>query len=318
MFSRLSVLAFFILTLVLVASSFTTPLNAQDDSLQIVIDGQINDWQAAPPGIDDPQGDSQSDLDLKSARAFTQGDSFYLMIAFHTPPSDEAAIEVLVDVNGDQTPDYRLDLNDAIGQMDVIDLARPDATPVVPLRAQIAQDDALEFKTPLTALNNATNFSLTSIATADQADVMGPLGVPVVDETQPVTRIVIDGEPGDWEDYPTWAHDLQHDSHGALDLKTVKTFTNDRYWYVMIEAYDITGPYEILNIPIDMERGGDPEYWLGFNPRLGFIGIADQTDPGAHRAVEGAQVAEGSVIELKIPLSAVEYDTTFYIGAVQV
>lgn len=130
------------------------------------------------------------------------------------------------------------------------------------------------------------------------------------------TRIVVDGQAGDWSEYPTLRLDGQADiSGGGFDLRSVRAFTNDKYLYLMLDAYGAIGEYVQIDLDIDVDGDGDREYMATFRPRTGRRDFGDFTSgQGIWNSMEGGDAAEGKVVELKMPLTLIEGYQSFSLG----
>ncbi|MCK4411154.1 hypothetical protein KAV67_02615, partial [Candidatus Bipolaricaulota bacterium] len=130
------------------------------------------------------------------------------------------------------------------------------------------------------------------------------------------TRIVIDGRADDWSDYPILRVDGQGDARdGGFDLKSVQTFTNDQYLYLLLDAYGDIGEYVQIDLDIDVNGDGNRDYMATFRPRTGQRDFGDFTSgQGSWNSMEGGDAAEGEVVELKMPLTLIEDCESFSLG----
>jgi len=130
------------------------------------------------------------------------------------------------------------------------------------------------------------------------------------------TRIVMDGQADDWSDYPILRVDGQGDTrNGGFDLKSVQAFTNDRYLYLLLDAYGDIGEYVQIDLDIDINGDGNREYMATFRPRTGRRDFGDFTSgQGIWNSMEGGDAAEREVVELKMPLSLIGGHESFSLG----
>jgi hypothetical protein len=117
------------------------------------------------------------------------------------------------------------------------------------------------------------------------------------------TAIVIDGQADDWEPYVNVATDRTGNADaGQADMVAIRAFNNDQFFYMAIYLADPSTPAK-FSIALHTNSGGDPEYeiWLdtGRNSLVTGIFIS-----GNMARPDGAEMVQGEVIELKLPLSA--------------
>jgi hypothetical protein len=117
------------------------------------------------------------------------------------------------------------------------------------------------------------------------------------------TAIVIDGQADDWEPYVNIATDRTGNADaGQADMVAIRAFNNDQFFYMAIYLADPSTPAK-FSIALHTNSGGDPEYeiWLdtGRNSLVTGIFIS-----GNMARPDGAEMVQGEVIELKLPLSA--------------
>ncbi len=127
------------------------------------------------------------------------------------------------------------------------------------------------------------------------------------DSDVPVTQIIIDGQPDDWSGYRILKYDQNGDiSEGGFDLKSVRAFTNDHYFYLMIEAHGNIGEYVQIDLDIDIDGDGNQDYMATFRPRTGRRDFGDFTSGQRNwESMEGGSAAEGKVVEIKMPLGLI-------------
>jgi len=136
----------------------------------------------------------------------------------------------------------------------------------------------------------------------------------------PTTTVLIDGQAGDWVEYPILLTDWEDDAdQGGFDLKSVRAFTNDQYLYLMLDSYGEIGEYVQVNLYIDVGSDGDQDYMVTFRPGIGQHDFRNLTagDP-VWGSLVGASSAEGEVVEFKIPLMLLGGSEQFILKSIQV
>jgi outer membrane protein assembly factor BamB len=145
-----------------------------------------------------------------------------------------------------------------------------------------------------------TSVPVTSTPTAIPPPTLTP-----TPEEPPETQILIDGRADDWAHYNLLVSDPAGDQvPGSPDIGEIRAFNNDRYFYLLIGHHEdgTTHHYDIL---IDVD-GGDLDYEVGTSSKGDrvFFGVFHS---GEGRAVlEDASTAQDEVIEIKVPLSAMD------------
>jgi len=136
----------------------------------------------------------------------------------------------------------------------------------------------------------------------------------------PITTVLIDGQAGDWVEYPILITDWEDDAdQGGFDLKSVRAFTNDQYLYLMLDSYGEIGEYVQVNLYIDVGSDGDQDYMVTFRPGIGQHDFRNLTagDP-VWGLLVGASSAEGEVVEFKMPLMLLGSSEQFILKSIQV
>jgi len=117
------------------------------------------------------------------------------------------------------------------------------------------------------------------------------------------TRIVVDGEPSEWETYNILATDPAGDhSRGGFDIAAVRAFANDTFLYVLIETHQPATDFVQLDLDI---RSGPRSFVISFWPgsnQPAFMGEVTTGEWKEVGEVAGSASALGEVIEIKIPL----------------
>lgn len=124
-----------------------------------------------------------------------------------------------------------------------------------------------------------------------------------------LTRVVVDGEAGDWQTYPTAVTDPVGDSKGNVDVSRVYAVSNDAYLYVMFEVTGEIGSYAQLDVLINPAPSGadgwPPEYvltaWPFEEDRPVELARVDERERLVVLDVRG-QAAQSSVAEVRVPL----------------
>ena len=142
--------------------------------------------------------------------------------------------------------------------------------------------------------------------------------------------IIIDGLRNDWHDFSPLVLDMEGDApDDKKDIKAVYGFTDDRYFYLMVEVYaDNMGQFDHVGVQIDIDRDGKPEFNLDSARCRGEpadrvwgmgAGITDlrQVEPKySYRKWAPFLYAHSNmkdVFEFKVPLSFIENHSEFYI-----
>jgi parallel beta-helix repeat protein len=119
-----------------------------------------------------------------------------------------------------------------------------------------------------------------------------------------LTGIVIDGNGSDWLGYDVIGEDPAGDQvAGTPDLAEVRAFSNDRFFYLLIVQYE-DGDTDHYDILMDVD-GGDYDYQISVWPEMDQILFAAFPVTGDMLPIEDTTAAQGEVIEVKIPLSAI-------------
>ena len=127
---------------------------------------------------------------------------------------------------------------------------------------------------------------------------------PTLNPSLPAAQIVVDGNGSDWDRYPVSGSDPAGDQpSGSPDLGEIRAVSDAQYFYLYVKLHEngTTDHYDVL---LDI-NGGEFDYQLSFWPgtsqaMFGHFPVSGM-DP-----LEGVTSAQGDVIEVKMPLSAVE------------
>jgi len=129
----------------------------------------------------------------------------------------------------------------------------------------------------------------------------------------PLLPILIDGDGEDWSSYTPVATDSEGDTRGGpgTDMKAVYAEDDEGYLYIMVNSYDppLSSDATIeLNMNITDQSG--ESWWLHTNivPNGSLYAWTDLDGDGEleYYDVFGEQVAWGDVMEMRIPLSAIQ------------
>jgi len=131
-----------------------------------------------------------------------------------------------------------------------------------------------------------------------------------VEELQTITQVVIDGKMDDWSGYKISGLDISEEHPpGSPDLKSMRAFSNDSYFYMFIEFHEM-GNYDHFYFSIVTES--DTEYQLTL-----FKGGSAQIENKSTNKIKAffANLAVNSGYEFKIPLSVVNNEEINWIQA---
>ncbi len=145
-----------------------------------------------------------------------------------------------------------------------------------------------------------------------------------------ITKIKMDGDNSDWNNYKniTTIDDDKGDTKPIeFDIKLIKAFTNDRYFYLMIEANNDIQKSQYVQIDLDIDVNGDGkmDYMAVFRPRT-HKGELRNEKPDTEKTEEekynrkfnSDNYAEGKVIEFKMPISLIENKKNFTITKLRI
>lgn len=135
-----------------------------------------------------------------------------------------------------------------------------------------------------------------------------------------ITPVVIDGQPDDWADYPVLLTDREGDTFkGGFDLKSVRAFTNDQYFYLLLDAYGDIGEYVQVDLDIDVDGDGNRDYMATFRPRTGRRDFGDFTSgKDVWGPMRGGSAAEDNIVEFKMPLTLIAGRKSFTLMRIRV
>jgi hypothetical protein len=144
--------------------------------------------------------------------------------------------------------------------------------------------------------------------------------IPTVTPTPTTTRVLIDGHAEDWGIYPTLITDWEDDAIAeGFDLKSVRAFTNDLYFYLMLDSYGDFGSYSQIDLDIDIDSDGALDYMVGFHPGLSQHELTDFSSGEPQRSLMmGSFSAEREVVEVKLPLGLLGGKENFIIREIRV
>ena len=134
------------------------------------------------------------------------------------------------------------------------------------------------------------------------------------------TMVFIDGQAGDWVEYPILLTDWEDDAdQGGFDLKAVRAFSNDQYLYLMLEGYGEITEYVQIDLHIDINSDGDHDYVVTFQPGTGQHDLGDLTSGDLFwGSMADASSAEGEVVEFKMPLTFLGGSDQFLLKSIRV
>lgn len=129
------------------------------------------------------------------------------------------------------------------------------------------------------------------------------LPTPTLNSSLSAANIVIDGNGSDWENYPVNGSDPAGDQRtGSPDLGEVRAVSDAQYFYLYIKLH-VDGKTDHYDVLLDI-NGGEFDYQLSFWPGTSQAMFAPFPVSGMN-PLEGVTSAQGDVIEVKMPLSAV-------------
>ena len=123
-----------------------------------------------------------------------------------------------------------------------------------------------------------------------------------------MTEIVIDGDPGDWSEYPVSYEDPQGDhSGGGFDIIDVRAFSNDTFLYILIETSQPANDFSQLDLDI---ASGTEKYIISFSPQAGSNPFMGDVTSGEFKQIGEVTVGDyaiGDAVEIKIALDYFKY-----------
>jgi sugar lactone lactonase YvrE len=169
---------------------------------------------------------------------------------------------------------------------------------VVPTAGQQPVEEEGEPGEPLTSAQEAPADDSGRISPTERSHTPSPDGL---------TRVVVDGDPSDWEPYPALIGDPAGDSTGQVDVTYVHAFANDTYLYLMFEVAGEVGSYVQIDVDVNPRGPGGwpPDYMVNASPyensspNLARIENEQFFQMGSH-----GYAAQGEAVEMRIPLDA--------------
>jgi len=118
-------------------------------------------------------------------------------------------------------------------------------------------------------------------------------------------QVTIDGDPADWTGYEVAFTDPAGDHEGGgFDISSVRTFTDHKFLYVLIETHGPQRDY----VQVDLEINADSRrFVVTFQPEYGSSAHMGEVTGGPFvpiGEVIGSRSAVGKAVEFKMPLSA--------------
>lgn len=281
-------------------------ITAQAITAQVTIDGDASDWASYPTNMTDPEGDQdEGHPDILEARFFKNDEYLYILI--------------MVGEQGEWT---KLGIHFATegggeGQLNIYQpfaakIRGEAGSPLQDVPVLFAQGQAVEVKIALSKLPGPidTIDALGFAITVGGADVYGDitdtsvLVLQTVDEPEGVTetRVSIDGIQDDWTQYESLVMGATNDvPAGAVDMVSVKAFNNDQYLYLAITQQDpdLVGKYAAV---VRTDSDDEPDFYVGFTPGQSVAGF-QPIGASSIANVAGVEVAQGEIVEVKIPLA---------------
>jgi sugar lactone lactonase YvrE len=142
-----------------------------------------------------------------------------------------------------------------------------------------------------------------------------PTKIPTVQAVKPspipkqpdvvTTRIEIDGDPSDWENYDVLSSDPEGDHEGGgFDIAALRAITNDKYLYVLIETHMPRSDYVQLDLVIEADES---TYVVSMKPEEGGQAVMGDVTGGGFISlgdIDGSISAAFDAVEFKMPLAA--------------
>jgi photosystem II stability/assembly factor-like uncharacterized protein len=129
------------------------------------------------------------------------------------------------------------------------------------------------------------------------------------------SQFAIDGKGDDWTDIPIRGTDPAGDQPGGTpDLGELRAINDAQYFYLYIKLHQ-AGTTDHYDLIMDVD-GGEFDYQLSFWPDQNNAVFAEFPVTGNMQPLDGVTAAQGEVIEIKMPLSALggQPVNKFFIG----
>lgn len=120
-------------------------------------------------------------------------------------------------------------------------------------------------------------------------------------------KIVIDGDPSEWEPFPIVHEDPEDDNISIeIDISNIKAFTNlnTGYMYLLVESFIPVKEFTTLELDL---KYGEEYYRVGFIPGEDRPAtLAKENDEGEFELVDylyGTNIASGQSVEISFPVT---------------
>mgnify|MGYP005844141857 FL=1 len=145
------------------------------------------------------------------------------------------------------------------------------------------------------------------------------LNGPYVPPPDGITRTVVDGKADDWERFTRPFADEAGDTTGNVDILAARSFMNDNYLYVLIEATGDLRQARLVLVDIVTHRDDEYFTYQYALPRrqAGTLFIVTE-EQGESRDASGVVAARDEAIEFRMPLDLIDRPDTFNLVSVQV
>ncbi len=145
------------------------------------------------------------------------------------------------------------------------------------------------------------------------------LNGPYIPPEDGLTRTVVDGRADDWDRFTQAFSDEAGDSSGIVDILAVRSFINDAYLYVLIEATGDLRRAELVLVDIVTNTDGDYRTFQYALPRVrpGTVFVVTEQE-GEARDASDVVHARQSAIEFRMPLALIDTPDTLNLVAVEV
>jgi hypothetical protein len=189
--------------------------------------------------------------------------------------------------------------------------------------AQSATVAMLSRGTVLTVLDFAESRTWMQAETAD--GLVGWISVvhvwihgPYVPPEDGLTRTVIDGRADDWERFTGPFTDAVGDTSGAVDIRAVRSFMNESYLYVLVEASGDLRAVRLLLVDLVTNTAGEYRTYQYALPRhqVGTLFVVTEEQGEARSVADGLDYRD-EAIEFRIPLESLDTPDSLNLVAVR-
>ncbi|GAB4527457.1 MAG: hypothetical protein Kow0063_02750 [Anaerolineae bacterium] len=145
------------------------------------------------------------------------------------------------------------------------------------------------------------------------------LNGPYIPPEDGLTHTVVDGRADDWDRFTRPFTDEAGDSSGNVDILAVRSFMNDAYLYVLIEASGDLSRADLVLVDIVTNTDGNYRTFQYALPRIrpGTVFVVTEQE-GEARDASGVVHARETAIEFRMPLELIDSPDTFNLVAVEI